>query len=140
VPATNPLNLQVEDVEVQLTFAPPVVLAVAVYDVTSSPPVDSGASHATFISVRETRETMTLRGALGTQFVAHVYNRRLGDAVPPPTRGRIVRVFAVAFARILEVTSAGVAVGVCCNSIAIAPATKGEAIEVPLLLYVPVSA
>ena len=50
------------------------------------------------------------------------------------------RAFFVALASTRDVTSAGRAWGVSWRIIAIAPATNGAAIEVPLLLYAPVSA
>jgi hypothetical protein len=136
LPTLRPVNLQdVAGMAAEhVTVAAPVAVAVAVYEAIAAPPSDSGASHDTFISVREVRETATFFGALGTQFVAHEYNRRFGDDVALPTLVCNVSALRVPFARILDVISLGVAEGVCCSNIAAAPVTNGVAIDVPVLL------
>ena len=136
VPAVRPVSLQelFGTVAVQATDVAPVAVAVAVYDATAAPPSDSGASHDTFISVRLARATATFFGALGTQLDAHEYSNLLGELVALPTRDCSVTAFDVALARMREVISLGVALGVCCKSIAATPTTNGVAIDVPVLL------
>ena len=73
VPVARPDNVHdvAGTVAEQVTVDAPLAVAVAVYDVTATPPSASGAAHVTLISVLDVRATTTFFGALGTQFVAH---------------------------------------------------------------------